>query len=113
MTFIGYVLAGLPGAVLATVGIFLPSFVFVAATNPLVPRLRTLPWTAALLNRVNVAALGLVAGVTWQLGRTAIFDAPTALLALVSAFVLFRYQINSAWLVAAGGLVGLVLLALS
>ncbi|HYN89520.1 MAG TPA: chromate transporter [Ardenticatenaceae bacterium] len=112
-TFIGYVLAGIPGAVLATVGIFLPSFVFVAATNPLVPRLRTLPWTAALLDGVNVAALGLMAGVTWQLGRAAIFDVRTVLLALVAAFVLFRYQVNSAWLVAVGGLIGLALLALA
>jgi chromate transporter len=106
-TFIGYVLAGLPGAVLATVGIFLPSFLFVAAVNPLVPRLRRSPWMGALLDGVNVVALGLMAGVTWELGRAAIVDWLTALLAALAAVALIRFKINSAWLVLGGGLVGL------
>jgi chromate transporter len=107
-TFVGYVLAGVPGAVLATVGIFLPSFLFVAAVNPLVPRLRASPWMGALLDGVNVAALGLMAGVTLELGRAAIVDWLTALLAAMAAVALIRFKINSAWLVLGGGLVGLV-----
>jgi chromate transporter len=107
-TFIGYVVAGLPGAVLATVGIFLPSFVFVALVNPLVPRLRRSAWMGAFLDGVNVAALGLMAAVTWTLGRAAIVDWLTAALALLAAVLLIRFRVNSAWLVLAGGVAGLV-----
>ncbi len=107
-TFVGYVVAGFPGAVLATIGIFLPSFLFVAALHPLVPRLRRQAWTAALLDGVNVAALGLMAAVAWQLGREAIIDGLTLLLAVAAALLLIRYRINSAWLVLAGGLIGLL-----
>jgi chromate transporter len=106
-TFVGYVVAGFPGAILATVGIFLPSFVFVALLHPLVPRLRKSPWTAALLDGVNVAALGLMAAVAWQLGRDAVVDWLTALLAVVAVILLIRYRINSVWLVLGGGLIGL------
>jgi chromate transporter len=108
-TFIGYVLAGVPGAIVATVGIFLPSFCFVALLARIIPYVRKSPWTAAFLDGVNASALGLMAGVTWQLGRAAIIDVPTALLAVVAAVLLFRFQINSAWLVLGGGLVGLLL----
>ncbi len=111
-TFIGYVLAGVPGAVLATVGIFLPSFLFVALSHPLVPRLRASPWSAALLDGVNVAAIGLMAGVTVQLARAALLDPLTVALALGAALLLFRYKLNSVWLVLAGGAVGLLRLAL-
>lgn len=107
-TFVGYVLAGLPGAVVATVAIFLPSFVFVALLGRLVPAMRRSPWAAALLDGINVAALGLMAGVTWQLGRAAVFDWLTALLAIAAGVVLFRFRVNSAWLVLAGGAVGLI-----
>jgi chromate transporter len=109
-TFIGYVLAGVPGAVLATVGIFLPSFCFVAILNWIVPALRRSPWSARLLDGVNVAALGLMAGVTWQLGREAIVDWITLLLAIGAAILLFRFRLNSAWLVLAGGIVGMIVL---
>src|SRR5205085_3101396 len=71
-TFVGYLTGGWPGAAAATVGIFLPSFVFVAAVNPLVPRLRRSPWMGALLDGVNAAALGLMAAVPWELGRSAV-----------------------------------------
>jgi chromate transporter len=107
-TFIGYVLAGVPGAVLATVGIFLPSFCFVALLNLLVPYLRRSSWTAVLLDGINVAALGLMAGVTWQLGQEAIVDGVTLLLAVGAIIVLFRFKLNSAWLVLVGGIVGLI-----
>lgn len=106
-TFVGYVVAGFPGAILATLGIFLPSFAFVALLRPLVPQLRRSPWTAALLDGVNVAALGLMAAVAWQLGRDAVVDWLTALLAVAAALLLIRYRINSVWLVLAGGLIGL------
>jgi chromate transporter len=108
-TFVGYLVAGVPGAILATLGIFLPSFAFVALLHPLVPRLRRSPWTAALLDGVNVAALGLMAGVAWQLGRDAIVDPLTALLALVAAILLVRFRVNSAWLVLGGGAIGILI----
>ena len=108
-TFVGYILAGVPGAIVATVGIFLPAFCFVAALKHLIPFLRRSIWTAALLDGVNVGALGLMMGVTWQLGRAAIIDWLTALLAVISAAILFRWQINSAWLVLAGAVIGLLL----
>jgi chromate transporter len=111
-TFIGYVLYGLTGAAVATVGIFLPSFVFVAAINPLVPRLRRSPWAGAALDGVNVAALGLMAGVTYQLGRRAIVDVPTALLAVGAAAALLRFRVNSVWIVLAGALIGSAVVAL-
>jgi chromate transporter len=108
-TFIGYVLAGLPGAFVATVGIFLPSFCFVALLARIMPHIRKSPWSAAFLDGVNVSALALMAGVTWQLGRAAIVDIPTAIIALVTAFILYRFHVNSAWLVLAGAVVGLAL----
>ena len=107
--FIVYLLAGVPGAIVATIGIFLPSFCFVALLAQIMPHIRKSPWTSAFLDGVNVAALGLMAGVTGLLARAAIVDLPTLLLALAAGFLLFRYKINSAWLVLAGGLAGLVL----
>ena len=108
-TFVGYVLAGVPGAIVATVGIFLPSFLFVALLARIMPHLRKSPWTAAFLDGINVTALALMAGVLWQIGRSAIVDIPTAIIAVAAALLLFRLKINSAWLVAAGGLIGLVI----
>jgi chromate transporter len=111
-TFIGFVVGRWWGALLATVGIFLPSFVFVAVANPLIPRLRTSPWFGALLDGVNVAAVALMAAVTLTLGRAAIVDPLTAGLALVAAVLLLRYNVNSAWLVLGGGAIGLLSRAL-
>jgi chromate transporter len=107
-TFVGYVLGGVPGAALATLGIFLPAFVFVAASGPLVPRLRRSATAGAVLDGVNVASLALMAVVTWQLGRAALVDPVTILVAVASAVALIRYGANSAWLVGAGGAVGLI-----
>lgn len=107
-TFIGYLLGGTSGALLATLGIFLPSFIFVAISNPFIPRIRNSPWVSGLLDGVNVAALGLMAAVTFDLGRAAITDPLTILLALVSLFLLFRFRINSTWLVLGGALIGLL-----
>jgi chromate transporter len=108
-TFVGYILGSWPGALLATVGVFLPSFVFVAAVGPLIPRLRRLPWTAALLDGVSIGAVALMAGVTWQLGRAAIVDVPTAVLAVVGAILLLRLRVNSAWLVLVGAASGFLI----
>ncbi|MEJ7839927.1 MAG: chromate efflux transporter [Thermomicrobiales bacterium] len=108
-TFVGYVAAGFPGAVLATLGIFLPSFLFVAALHPLIPHLRKYPWTSALLDGVNVAAIGLMAAVTLELGRDALVDWQTVAIAIVAAILLIRFKVNSAWLVLGGGILGFVI----
>lgn len=105
-TFIGYVLGGLPGAAIATVAIFLPAFFFVAISGPLVPRLRRSPLAGALLDGVNVAALALIAVVTWQLFRSAVVDWTTLVLCALSFFLLIRYRVNSVWLVLGGAVVG-------
>jgi chromate transporter len=105
-TFIGYVLAGTSGAALATVAIFLPSFVFVAVVYPIVPRLRGSPWMSGFLDGVNVAALGLMMAVTWQLGRSAVVDWLTAGVALVATVLLLKLRINSVWLIAGGAAIG-------
>jgi chromate transporter len=108
-TFVGYLLAGIPGAVLATIGIFLPGFLFVAVSNPVIPRLRRSRTAGAVLDGVNAAALGLMAGVTLQLGRAALIDIWTVLLALAAAFILLRTRVNSVWLIGGGATAGLVI----
>jgi chromate transporter len=107
-TFIGYVLGGIPGSLLATLGIFLPSFIFVAISNPLIPRMRKSAWVSALLDGINVASLGLMASVTWQLGRASLTDPLTILVALGSFVLLIWLKVNSTWLIAGGGLIGLL-----
>jgi chromate transporter len=111
-TFIGYVLAGPSGALVATAGIFLPAFVFVALSGPLVPRLRASPLAGAFLDGVNVASLALMAVVTLQLGRAALVDVPTVVLAVASALLLVLLQPNATWLVLGGAAVGWALHAL-
>jgi len=108
-TFIGYVLGGPAGAAVATLGIFLPAFVFVAVSGPLIPRLRRSRTAGAVLDGVNVASLALMTAVALQLGRAAVVDLPTAGLAAASAGMLVRYRLNSAWLVLAGGVLGAAL----
>lgn len=107
-TFIGYVLGGVPGALVATVGIFLPAFFFVAVSGPLIPRLRRSAIAGTFLDGVNAASLAVMAAVTVQLGRAALVDGLTVGLALVSAVLLLRFRVNSAWLVLGGALVGLI-----
>jgi chromate transporter len=108
-TFVGYILTGLPGAFAATAGIFLPSFFFCAISGPLVPRLRRSRVAGAFLDGVNVASLALMAAVAWELGRAALVDVFTVLTALASALVLFRYRVNSVWLILGGALLALAL----
>jgi chromate transporter len=105
-TFIGYVLAGSLGALVATAGIFLPAFVFVALSGPLVPRMRASPAAAALLDGVNVASLALMLVVTAQLGWSTLIDLPTVLIALLAAVLLVRFRVNSTWLVFGGAAIG-------
>jgi chromate transporter len=105
-TFIGYLLKGPAGALVATIGIFLPAFVFVALSGPLVPKLRASPIAGAFLDGVNVASLALMVVVTWQLGRAALIDLPTVLFAAISAGLLVRFKINATWLVLGGALAG-------
>jgi chromate transporter len=111
-TFIGYFLGGPPAAFAATAGIFLPAFVFVALSGPLVPRIRCSATAGAFLDGVNAASLALIAVVTWRLGVAAIVDPLTVSLAAASAVLLLRFRVGSAWLVAGGALVGIVAHAL-
>ncbi|HKX83328.1 MAG TPA: chromate efflux transporter [Pyrinomonadaceae bacterium] len=107
-TFIGYILAGGSGAVVATIGIFLPAFVFVALSGWLVPRLRESKTMGAFLDGVNAASLALMVFVMYELGRSAVIDWLTALLTIVSAVLVIKFKVNSAWLIAGGAVVGLL-----
>jgi chromate transporter len=105
-TFTGFILGGVPGAIIATIAIFLPAFILVAIVRPFVPRLRQSPWLGALLDGVNVVSLALVAGVTVGLARVSLIDPLTVAIAALSLVVLLRLQINSTWLVLGGALLG-------
>ncbi|GAB2955144.1 chromate efflux transporter [Hymenobacter coalescens] len=105
-TFIGYVLSGWRGALVATVGIFLPAFVFVGLSIPLLARLRRSPVAGAFLDGLNAASWALMAAVSVVLARTAVVDVPTTLLALLSAALLIRFRVNSAWLVLGAAVLG-------
>ena len=111
-TFVGYILGGVPGAVIATIGIFLPAFILVAIVRPFVPRLRRSPWFGALLDGVNVVSLALVVGVTVGLGRASLIDPLTSALCVLSLVILLRFKINSTWLILGGALIGLLAFSL-
>lgn len=108
-TFVGYLVGGPAGAVVATVGIFLPAFFFVAISGPLVPHLRRSKTAGAALDGVNVASLALMAVVSWQLAGSALVDPPTIAIALISLVALVRFRVNSAWLIGAAAVLGLLL----
>jgi chromate transporter len=118
-TFIGYLLAvkeggvaaGLAGALIATIAIFLPSFLFITIAGPIVARVRKTPVAGSFLDGVNAASLALMASVTWQLGRATIYDFTTALVAITAAILLLRFRVNSAWLVLAAAATGFVIQA--
>ena len=105
-TFVGYLLGGTRGAVVATVGIFLPAFFFVSLSGPLLPRLRRSPTAGAFLDGVNAGSFALMVAVTWQLARAAIFDSITVIVAVVAAILLLRFRLNSVWLILFGALIG-------
>jgi chromate transporter len=108
-TFIGYILADVPGALLATLGIFLPSFIFVALTAPLIPKIRDSKQFSSLLDGVNAVSLGLMGAVMVQLGISSLIDIPTILIGIISAVLLIRYRVSSTWLILGGGLIGLAM----
>lgn len=112
-TFVGYILGGTPGALLATLGIFLPSFIFVVLSNPWIPKIRNSSWVSGLLDGVNVASLGLIAAVTLELGRVSLIDPLTIFIALASMVFLVRFRISSTWLIAGGAIIGLIRAALT
>jgi chromate transporter len=105
-TFLGYVVAGFPGAVLATVGIFLPSFLLVGLLTRVIGLVRGRAWSAALLDGVNAAAFSLMAGVTLELTTTALVDPLTVALAAAAVLVLWRTRVSSVWVIVAGAAVG-------
>ncbi len=112
-TFIGYIIAGIPGAIISTIGIFLPSFVFTAALNPLIPRLRASKWTAAFLDAVNVSSVALMVVVTLQLGVATLtiseppfLDFLAVVIAIIAAVLAIRYSFNAAILVFGAALIG-------
>jgi chromate transporter len=105
-TFIGYLVAGVPGPVVATVAVFLPSFALVALSGPLLRRVRQWPAASSFLDGVNVASLALMGVVAVELGRSAIVDLPALVMAVASVAALLRWRPNSAWLVAGGAAIG-------
>jgi chromate transporter len=108
-TFIGYVIAGAPGAAVATLGIFLPSFLFVLLLNPFIPRMRRSVWMSAFLDAVNVAALGLMAAVTIELGIRVLGTWPAWVIAIGAALLALRFRLTAAWLVLGGAILGWLL----
>lgn len=111
-TFIGYLLGGAPGAAVATVAIFLPSFFYVALLAPVLFKLRQSPWMAAFLDAVNVCAIALMIGVTVRFAQDALRAWPAWVIAVAAAAVLLRWKLSPAWVVLAGGVAGLALAAL-
>jgi len=106
-TFVGYVIAGWKGAVLATVGMFLPAFVFVAVTAKYLPKLRKSPMAGAFLDGVNAAAVALMAFVGWQFARETMLSATPIVMAVVAVVLVMRFRVNSAWLILGGALAGM------
>ena len=108
-TFIGYILGGIPGAACATLGIFLPGFLLVAVSGPLLPKIRQSALAGSVLDGIVAGSLALMAVVTWQLGKAAIVDWRSLLICLASLVALWRYRINSAWLIGAAAVAGLII----
>lgn len=107
-TFLGFVLGGVPGALLATLGMFLPSFILVAITNPLIPRMRESRWFSAFLDGVNAGSLGLMSVVAWQLASAAFVDIPAVILGHASLLLVVFTKINTTWIILAAILIGLI-----
>ena len=107
-TFVGYLLAGNAGAIAGTIAIFLPAFLLVGIINPWVPKLRQSRWVSGFLDGVNAASLGLMGVVTYTLGRAALMDGFTIILALIAVGAVFRFKLNSAWIVLGGAIAGFI-----
>jgi chromate transporter len=108
-TFIGFILGGFPGSIIATVGIFLPAFIFVALSNPLVPRIRNSSWAKSFLDGVVIGSLGLMAAVIIQLGQVSFPDGITVAICITALFLLVKYRINTTWLILAGVMIGFMI----
>ena len=107
-TFVGYLMGGVPAALLATLAMFLPGFLFAALTHPLLVKLRESDRARSFLDGVVFAALGLMAGITWQIGWAALIDPISIGVALVALFLLLRYELPAPWLILGGAVVGVV-----
>ena len=107
-TFVGYLLSGWRGAVLATIGMFVPAFTYVAVTARVLPRLRKSPIAGTFLDGVNVAAVALMAFVGFQFAREALVAPLAVAIGLISALLVFRYRVNSAWVILGGAVCGLI-----
>jgi chromate transporter len=105
-TFIGYLILGIPGASIATLGIFLPSFVFVLISNPLIPKLRKSPLANGFLDGVNAGSLGLMLAVTIDLGMTALSGVGSWLIFLIAPLVVVLWNVNAAWIVIGSAILG-------
>lgn len=112
-TFVGYLIAGVPGAIVATLGIFLPSFLFVLLLNPLIPKMRQSVWLSAFLDAVNVAAVGLMVAVLFNLGRQTFTNWQSVVIAALALAASIRFKVNSAWIVLGGAVLGYLLSLLS
>jgi chromate transporter len=108
-TFIGYLLGGFTGGLVATAGIFLPSFIIVAFSSQIIPHIRRSVWAGALLDGINAASIGLMAAVTIDLAREAFVDLPAVLIGILAAVLGLRFKVASTWLIAGGALLGVVL----
>lgn len=108
ITFIGYLLKGFPGAIVATIGVFIPSFSLVWLLNPIIPKLRNSTWLSGILDGVNLGALGLMAVVTVKLGISSLIDPLSVFIFLISLFTLIKLKINPPWIIVLGGIIGLI-----
>ncbi|GFE70801.1 chromate efflux transporter [Chroococcus sp. FPU101] len=111
-TFIGYLILGIPGAIVATIAIFLPSFFFVLALNPFIPKMRQSKWASAFLDAVNASAVALMVFVLLKLVQQTLlqpFDIWATLMAIVAVVLLLRFKINTTWLIIGGAIVGWLL----
>ncbi len=110
VTFIGFQINGLSGAIISTIAIFLPSFVFVALLNPLMKKLRNSKGLSAFLDAVNVASVAIIIAVCYEMGKETITDWRTFLIAVVSGIIVFYFKkINSAYVVLGGSFLGYIL----
>lgn len=108
-TFVGYIVSGMPGAIVSTVAIFLPSFIFVSMLNPVIPSLRSSRIMSAFLDAVNISAIGLMAAVVVNLAGSTLTDWRTIFIAAGAAIAGIRFKLNAAWLVAGGAAAGWLL----
>jgi chromate transporter len=107
-TFIGYILAGWRGAALATIGMFFPAFVYVVVTAKFLPKIRKSPLAGAFLDGVNASAVALMGFVGWQFARASLTNVPAILIAIVGVILVYRYKVNSAWMVIGGAIAGIL-----